>query len=68
MKISEISGELYSYQGYQYPQRLPEWTMQSYTMEDGRTLAAIVSKAKTQSGLKSTINWECYPSEKNFTK
>lgn len=55
MKISDISGELYSYEGYQYPQHLPEWAMQSYTLEDGQTLTTIVSKAKTQSGLKRTL-------------
>lgn len=55
MKISDISGELYSYHGYQYPQHWPEWAMQSCTLEDGQTLAAIVSKAKTQSGLKRTL-------------
>ena len=55
MKISEISGDVYSYHGYQYPQHLPEWAMQSYTMEDGQTLAAIAGRAKTQSGLKRTL-------------
>lgn len=55
MKISDISGKVYSYEGNQYPQHWPEWAMQSCTLEDGQTLAAIVSRAKTQSGLKRTL-------------
>jgi len=55
MKISEITGEVYSYHGYQYPQLLPAWALQAYKMEDGKTLKAIASKAKTQSELRNTL-------------